>query len=470
MLKFVRLFIIPRQFNLSSLTFISLQSHVHLYLLFPPLNTNQQVRCFSALLLTLPLPEITEEELSLLLTASGSAGSGSHGAAGHDGPDLLRTAAILCRTKMEGLVRFALDELAGRVEYILRDRTWECIKYSALVRPASEAGTGATKYGSGMNRRGSSRSDIGDDEAAAYRYADLEEIFKEVAQEAFIKFVQKKTAEAAQLGWTDALALLRYVSWDLTVPKPKRKSRSSSGKRYGQSSADIKPIRGGARGEAGLYPNEESIAIEEAQQAERKSSRYRATTVRPVKPSQRQKTRERRAKAAAEKAAKLKEEEEANRGFFSKVRLFRRTKRDENSPYYDLNELYGFDDEVDGNNEINDEDLGDLVGGVLSRGAVDDESPGSSGARESSFNDQLSSQVAEDGDDNYKLSRTQDMEDDEMLSILLRAAAVAASSNKGGLASSFETQTRAAMGALVKFVTDAWRRDLISLIVGKFNR
>ena len=66
---------------------------------------HRSIRCFSALLLTLPLPEITEEELSLLLTASGSAGSGSHGAAGHDGPDLLRTAAILCRTKMEGLVR-----------------------------------------------------------------------------------------------------------------------------------------------------------------------------------------------------------------------------------------------------------------------------------------------------------------------------------------------------------------------------
>ena len=421
-------------------------------------------------MLTLPLPEITEEDLSLLLTASGSAGSGSHGAAGHDGPDLLRTAAILCRTKMEGLVRFALDELAGRVEYILRDRTWECIKYSALVRPASEAGTGATKYGSGMNRRGSSRSDIGD-ETAAYRYADLEEIFKEVAKKAFIEFVKKKISVAAQLGWTDTLALLRYVSWDLTVPKPKRKSRSSSGKRYGQSSADIKPIRGGARGEAGLYPNEESIAMEEAQRNERKTSRYRATTVRPVKPSQRQKTRERRAKVAAEKAAKLKEEEEeANRGFFSKVRLFRRTKRDENSPYYDLNDLYGFDDEVDGNNEMDDKDLGDLVGGVLSRGAVDDESPGSSGATESSFNDQLSSDVAEDGDNNYKLSRTQDMEDDEMLSILLRAATVAASSNKGGLASSFESQTRAAMGALVQFVTDAWRRDLISLIVGKFNR
>lgn len=110
---------------------------------------------------------------------------------------------------MEGLVRFALDELAGRVEYILRDRAWECIKYSALVRPASEAGTDATKYGSGISRRGrsTSRSDISDE--AAYRYSDLEEIFKEVARDAYVKFVKKSVAEAAQLGWTDALALLR---------------------------------------------------------------------------------------------------------------------------------------------------------------------------------------------------------------------------------------------------------------------
>ena len=169
---------------------------------------HRSIRCFSALLLTLPLPEITEEELSLLLTASGSAGSGSHGAAGHDGPDLLRTAAILCRTKMEGLVRFALDELTGRVEYILRDRCWECIKYSALVRPASEAGTGAaTNYGSGNGSSRRSRHDVGDE--AAYKYADLEEIFKEVAAEAYTKFVKQSVSEAAQLGWTDALALLR---------------------------------------------------------------------------------------------------------------------------------------------------------------------------------------------------------------------------------------------------------------------
>lgn len=269
------------------------------------------------------------------------------------------------------------------------------------------------------------------------------------------------------------------------MAKPKRKNASSSStNRYGQSSADIKPIRGGARGEAGLYSNEDSIPKEEAQRPERKiprqGERHRATTVRPVRQSQRQKTRERRAKAAAEKAAKLKKEEEANQGFFSKVRLFRRTKRDENAPldadvsaYYDLNELYGLDDEVDGNDEMNEEDLGDLVGGVLSRGAVDEErggqSPGALAARESPSNGQFSSEVVEDGDDNYKLSRTQGMEDDEMLSILLRAAAVAASSNKGGVASSFETQTRAAMGALVRFVTDAWRRDLLSLIVGKFN-
>ena len=169
---------------------------------------HRAIRCFSALLLTLPLPEITQEELSLLMTASGSAGSGSHGAAGHDGPDLLRTAAILCRTKMEGLVRFALDELTGRVEYILRDRCWECIKYSALVRPASEAGTGAaTNYGSGNGSRRRNRDDVGDE--AAYKYADLEEIFKEVAAEAYTKFVKQSVSEAAQLGWTDALALLR---------------------------------------------------------------------------------------------------------------------------------------------------------------------------------------------------------------------------------------------------------------------
>ena len=94
------------------------------------------------------------------------------------------------------------------MEYILRDRCWECIKYSALVRPASEAGTGAaTNYGSGNGSSRRSRHDVGDE--AAYKYADLEEIFKEVAAEAYEKFVKQSVSEAAQLGWTDALALLR---------------------------------------------------------------------------------------------------------------------------------------------------------------------------------------------------------------------------------------------------------------------
>ena len=141
------------------------------------------------------------------------------------------------------------------------------------------------------------------------------------------------------------------------------------------------------------------------------------------------------------------------------------------SAYYDLNELYGLDDEFDGDGEMNNEDMGDLVGGVLSRGAVDDEGGTSvSSVAESPLENQLSSEVNEDGDDRYKLSRNQEMEDDEMLSILLRAAAVAASSNNGGMGeSSFQTQTRAAMQALVQFVTDRWRRELCGLILGKFN-
>ena len=265
-------------------------------------------------------------------------------------------------------------------------------------------------------------------------------------------------------------------------PKPKRKTAPSSSSRYGQSSSDIKPIRGGAGNEAGLYSSDESISpnyAESTSQSNRQTEPYRsATPVRPVKQSKRIEARERRAKVAAEKAAKLRKEEEANQGFFSKVRLFRRTRRDDGAPldadvsaYYDLNELYGLDDEFDGDDgEMNDEDMGDLVGGVLSRGAVDDEGAvHSSGslAVESPLESQLSSKTNEDGDAGYnKLSRNQEMEEDEMLSILLRAAAVAASSNKGGMG---ESQTRAAMQALVQFVTDRWRRDLIGLIVGKFN-
>ena len=141
--------------------------------------------------------------MSLLLTASGSAGGGSHGAAGHDGPDLLRTAAILCRTKMEGLVRFALDELAGRVEYILRDRAWEVVSYSALVRPASEDGANAYNgYKIGSKKGVKAAADF---ENVPYKYASIEGTFKDVVRESWIKFVKKSVAEAAEMGWTAAV-------------------------------------------------------------------------------------------------------------------------------------------------------------------------------------------------------------------------------------------------------------------------
>jgi len=445
------------------------------------------VRCFSALLLTLPLPAITEEELSLLLTASGSAGGGSHGAAGHDGPDLLRTAAILCRTKMEGLVRYALDELAGRVEYILLERCWECVKYSALVRPAAESGTGILNYGSEGRRRKGKAMTTADDDDFPHKYTDLEDTFHGVVKDAYVKFVKKSVAEAAQMGWTDAMALLRYVSWDMTVPKPRRQTRNA-GRPPGQSST-VKPIRGG--GGSASFIEEEELGSDQARVSSSsdapsqptrpaKARQHRATTVRPVKKSKRQIAREK--EAAEKKAKELAEEEKVTQGLLSKVRLFRRTGKSKGgddatsrdadlSAYYDLNELYGLDDE---NDEVryNEEEGGDLVGGVLHRG-VDDEDyveadVATVGQRQPVHVGQMSSDVNEDYDDGFELSKTQSMEDDEMLNILLRAAAVAASSNQSG-AASFETQTRAAMTALVKFVTDRWRRDLVSLIIGKFN-
>ena len=176
------------------------------------------VRSFSALLLTLPLPTVTDEELSLLMAATGSAGSGG----GHDGPDLLRTASILCQTKMEGLVRYALDELAGRVEYILGQRCWDCVNYSALIRPASETRTDMINYGSedSERERDARRRGRVDAEEASERYSDLEDTFRELVRTAYGKFVKENVSRAATMGWTDAMALLRCKF--LLLPKSSR--------------------------------------------------------------------------------------------------------------------------------------------------------------------------------------------------------------------------------------------------------
>lgn len=276
----------------------------------------------------------------------------------------------------------------------------------------------------------------------------------------------------------------------MTVAKPRRRTSQTS--RPGYASPTIEPIRGGARNDN--FIADEDIGPDQTNSASTDASlqastptqarqQHRATTVRPVKKSQRQRAREK--KAAEKKTKEQDESQQTKQGFFSKVRLFRRTKNDEDgddatsldadlSAYYDLNELYGLDDENDEAGHNEDEDLGDLVGGVLSRGIVDDQGlseddvEATAGQRQSVHVGQMSSGVNEDYAGDFELSKTQSMEDDEMLSILLRAAAVAASSNQSG-AASFETQTRAAMTALVKFVTDKWRRDLVSLIIGKFN-
>ena len=253
-------------------------------------------------------------------------------------------------------------------------------------------------------------------------------------------------------------------------------------------SPPVKPIRGGGRRNdvfAEEMPGPELTrraspeALSQTTRPE-KARQHRATTVRPVKKSTRQLAREK--EAAEKKAKELAEEEQARQGLFSKVRLFRRTSKpqpesDATSPpaslsaYYDLNELYGLDDEND-EPVYNEEEGGDLVGGVLSRGVdgekyADDEEE-TAGENHPVHVGQISSEFNDDYDNGFELSKTRSMEDDEMLSILLRAAAVAASSNQSGTAS-FETQTRAAMTALVKFVTDKWRRDLVGLIIGKFN-
>lgn len=275
--------------------------------------------------------------------------------------------------------------------------------------------------------------------------------------------------------------VLADVSWDMTISRPKnRNTKVTTGSRRNEKAA-VKPMRGGAyEGKVETQPEEkgeDDLSWEAMDQASEDLN-----SVRPVK---RLRRKQKAIAAAAAAAAAIREEAAAQEregrqgsgmGFLSKIRLKRRSSDNQegkpnadgdNSAYYDLQDFY--DRDHDGDYLHEEEDLGDLVGGVLNRGIVGEGvNDNVSGHGKDIRIAQMSpATVGSEGDDEY-VPEPRDGDEDEMLSILLRAAAAAASSSQGGRPN-YETQTRAAMTALVKHVTDRWRRDLVSLIIGKFN-
>jgi hypothetical protein len=166
---------------------------------------------FHEALLATPLPDISTDEINLLIDGRSQT---------HDGSDLLRTVALLARHKIEGLVIQLLDELTCRVQYVL-ERLWDVVSYNLTTRPVR--GTDSTT---------SRLLDEMEDEAMT-----------EKVTQAYKEFVAWRARVAREKCVADVYALIRFVSWDLQYRRP---SNPASGPIDGNAMArSPETVRGG---------------------------------------------------------------------------------------------------------------------------------------------------------------------------------------------------------------------------------
>jgi len=143
---------------------------------------------FHEALLATPLPDISTDEINLLIDGRSQT---------HDGSDLLRTVALLARHRIEGLVIQLLDELTCRVQYVL-ERLWDVVSYNLTTRPVR-----------------------GIDSTSSVLLEDVEDAaMTEKVTQAYKEFVAWRARVAREKCVADVYALIRFVSWDLQYRRP----------------------------------------------------------------------------------------------------------------------------------------------------------------------------------------------------------------------------------------------------------
>ena len=361
--------------------------------------------------LTVPLPPITDDEVALLTNGITEV---------HDASDLMRAVALLVRSKMEVVMDDVLADMTRRLLYVL-ERLWEMVEYSmALHRPvrgANGLGKSVLSEAGLLNRHG-------------IEYSTAESSLKDVLSTAFRDFSREKAAMAHRQSVEDIRSLLRYVTWDMGRARkrvPNQGGRNSQG-----FVSQIEIVGRAAINDVESEPeqSENQQSRKKQKKAKNKSNRSRST----AGSSERIMARGGGAIGSGRKRSRRWNEKEESR----------------------IQGLGKDDDGMSGQYRESDQeledDMGDLIGGVLNRGKPDSDDDGNNVRKNQSMIISSQSSPLFSGDD-------------EVLSVLLATV----SSTLAPKSDIQAGHTQAAIENLVSYVTDRMRMDMSRIVRAKFN-
>ncbi|KAL3792591.1 hypothetical protein HJC23_005561 [Cyclotella cryptica] len=360
------------------------------------------LRYYHHMFLTVPLPPITDDEVALLTNGITEV---------HDASDLMRAVALLVRQKMEIVMEDVLADMTRRLLYVL-DRQWEMVEYSmALHRPMGGA--------NGLGKSGDkvlSEADLLRRHGIEYNTA--ESGLKDVLTTGFHNFAKERAAVAHSQSLEDMRSLLRYVTWDMGRAR--------------------KRVLNQGRNDQGFVSQIEIVRREPSNSDE--SVQDQTDNRRPKEKSKKNKMKKGRSQSVSGSSERIRARGGGSVG--SERKRSRRWNEKERNHIQGLHEREG--------QELED-DMGDLIGGVMNRGKLDSDDDANAFVNQSMIISSKSSPIFSG--------------DDEVLSVLLATV----SSTLAPKSDIQAGHTQAAIENLVSYVTDRMRMDLSRMIRSKFN-
>lgn len=364
--------------------------------------------------LTVPLPPITDDEVALLTNGITEV---------HDASDLMRAVALLVRQKMEIVMEDVLADMTRRLLYVL-DRQWEMVEYSmALHRPMG----GANGLGKSSDKV-LSEAELLNRHGIQYNAAETD--LKNVLSTAFHNFAREKAELAHRQSLEDVRSLLRYVTWDMGRARKRVPDQNNNSQGF-VSKIEI----------VGREPPPIQSTKEETDN-DRQHSRKKDKNARQKK---------KMTKSVTMSGSSERIMARGGGAVGSGRKRSRRWSDKEKSQDQGLQKDSATTSMSYSENDGED-DMGDLIGGVMDRGKPDDSDEENNGSINQPM--VISSQTSPlfSGDD-------------EVLSVLL--ATVSSTLAPKSDVQAGHTQT--AIESLVHYVTDRMRMDMSRMIRSKFN-
>ena len=371
------------------------------------------LRYYHHMFLTVPLPPITDDEVALLTNGITEV---------HDASDLMRAVALLVRQKMEIVMEDVLADMTRRLLYVM-DRQWEMVEYSmALHRPMGGA-NGLGKSGDKviseaelLNRHG-------------IEFHAAESGLKNILSASFHNFARERAEHAHRQSLEDIRSLLRYVTWDMGRARKRVLNQGQSN----QGFVSQIEIVGREHIQDSSKSAKEDTKTKRQSKKKAKSARRKPDKTQSISgSSDRIMARGGGAVGSGRKRSRRLNEKENGRN--------KGLQKDGN----DVLTLYDENEQED--------DMGDLIGGVMNRGKPNDSDDENNATGNQSMIISSQSSPLFSGDD-------------EVLSVLLATVS-------STLAPKSDVQaghTQAAIENLVSYVTDRMRMDMSRIIRSKFN-